>query len=174
MRVIQASRLTLEPQLAAHADEMFRVLSDPAIYEHENEPPASVEWLRERFARLESRRSPDGQEQWLNWVIRLPSSQLVGYVQATITPDGGAMIAYVLASQHWGKGLGSCAVTAMLSELRARHGVHEVSATLKRSNLRSHRLLHRLGFRVASQELHEQCHVESDELLMVHEAAPTV
>jgi hypothetical protein len=56
---------------------MFAVLCDPAIYEFENEPPPSVEWLRARFAKLESRRSPDGEEQWLNWVVRLPSSELV-------------------------------------------------------------------------------------------------
>ena len=72
MHVIETGSLTLEPQTAAHAEEMFAVLSDPAIYEHENEPPPSLEWLRARFAQLESRRSANGQEQWLNWVIRLP------------------------------------------------------------------------------------------------------
>ena len=40
-----------QPQyyLAAHADEMFVVLSDPAIYEFENAPPASADALRERM-----------------------------------------------------------------------------------------------------------------------------
>jgi ribosomal-protein-alanine N-acetyltransferase len=38
MRVIQTGNLTLEPQTTAHAEEMFAVLSDPAIYEYENEP----------------------------------------------------------------------------------------------------------------------------------------
>jgi [ribosomal protein S5]-alanine N-acetyltransferase len=36
---------------------MFAVLADPAIYEHENQPPAS-EWLQAKFAKLESRHSP--------------------------------------------------------------------------------------------------------------------
>ena len=49
MTPIRTSRLMLEPQVVAHADEMFVVLSDPAIYEHENEPPASLEWLLERI-----------------------------------------------------------------------------------------------------------------------------
>src|SRR5438046_61536 len=90
MRVIETGSLTLEPQTAAHAEEMFAVLSDPAIYEYENEPPPSLEWLRARFTKLESRRSPNGREQWLNWVIRLPTSELIGYVQATLHPDGRA------------------------------------------------------------------------------------
>src|SRR5215471_10097410 len=103
MRAIVTSGLSLEPQTAAHADEMFVVLSDPAIYEFENEPPASQEWLRQRFSRLESRRSSDGREQWLNWVIRLPTAELAGYVQATVRDDGCAAIAYELASAYWGR-----------------------------------------------------------------------
>jgi [ribosomal protein S5]-alanine N-acetyltransferase len=84
MRTLFAGDLRLEPQVAAHAEAMFVVLRDPAIYEFENEPPWSVDEVRERFTELESRRSPNGQEQWLNWVVRLPSGELAGYVQATI------------------------------------------------------------------------------------------
>ena len=80
MRTIETATLTLEPQVAAHADAMFAVLGDPAIYEYENVPPASLEWLRTRFAKLETRHSADGQEQWLNWVICLPGHHLIGYV----------------------------------------------------------------------------------------------
>ena len=107
MRVVEAGNLRLEPQTAQHAAEMFAVLSDPAIYEYENEPPASAEWLRERFSRLETRMSRDGREQWLNWVIRIPSSELIGYVQATVHSGGRANIAYVLSSAYWGRGHGA-------------------------------------------------------------------
>jgi hypothetical protein len=86
MRTLETAALTLEPQRAQHAAEMFAVLSDPAIYEYENQPPASLEALRRRYAALESRRSPDGREQWLNWVIRLPAGEPIGYVQATVYP----------------------------------------------------------------------------------------
>src|SRR5258706_14351644 len=103
MRLIQTVSLTLEPQTAAHAGEMFAVLSDPAIYEYENEPPRSLEWLRARFTKLESRRSAKGRGQWLNWVIRLPASQLIGYVQATVHPAGRAAIAYELSRAYWGR-----------------------------------------------------------------------
>jgi len=90
MRVIETGNLTLEPQTAAHAEEMFAVLSDPAIYEYENQPPPSLEWLRTRFTKLESRLSANGREQWLNWVVRLPTSELIGYVQATVLPNDRA------------------------------------------------------------------------------------
>jgi hypothetical protein len=86
VRTIRAGDLVLEPQVEAHAAEMFAVLSDPAIYEFENESPPSEARLAGRFRRLESRRSPDGRERWLNWVVRLPSGELAGYVQAMVRP----------------------------------------------------------------------------------------
>jgi RimJ/RimL family protein N-acetyltransferase len=155
----------LELQLAEHAEEMFRVLSDPALYEHENEPPPSLEWLRARFERLESRRSPDGSQQWLNWVIRLDSGELAGYVQATVRADGRAGIAYVLASRHWGHGIASRAVATMMGLLKREHGVRQFHAVLKASNGPSRRLLERLGFGPAPED--DGVAIESGELLML-------
>jgi RimJ/RimL family protein N-acetyltransferase len=167
MRVIEAFRFTLEPQMAAHAEEMFAVLSDPAIYEYENAPPPSVEWLRARFTKLESRHSPDGQERWLNWVIRIPTSELVGYVQAAVRSNARAAIAYELSSAYWGRGLASEAVETMIGELQERYQVRSLSAVFKRDNQRSRRLLERLGFLLASPEEHVKRDVEPGELLMV-------
>ncbi len=168
VRAIKSSTLVLEPQVAGHAEEMFAILSDPAIYQHENAPPQSLDWLRSRYARLESRRSTDGGEQWLNWVIRLPTSEVAGYVQATVRGER-ASIAYELASVHWGRGLAYQAVDAMIAELAARYRVRNLFAVLKRSNVRSLRLLRRLGFSAASAELLAANPVEAGELLMTRE-----
>ena len=172
MRVVTVRGLTLEPQFASHAAAMFDVLSDPVIYEYENEPPASVVALRRRFTRLESRRSPDGAQQWLNWVIRLHTGDLAGYVQATVHPDGRAALAYVLASRHWGKGIAARSVHAMIGELRERHGVGECFAILKAANFRSGRLLQRLGFVPAAPGA-ASVEVEPDEILMTLPATAT-
>ena len=159
MNNVSAGRVVLEPQTAAHAAEMFAVLSDPAIYEFENAPPESVAWLTERFARLESRVSPDGAEQWLNWVVRLPSGTLAGYVQATIDRDRTAHIAYELASKFWRRGIGSAAVSGMLEELAVSYGVRTCVATLKERNYRSLALLQSLGFERSGSS-------RSDEIVM--------
>ena len=171
MRVIDTGLLTLEPQTAAHAEEMFAVLSDPAIYEYENAPPASLEWLRERFTKLESRRSADGEEQWLNWVIRLPTSELIGYVQATVHPDHRAAIAYELSSAYWGRGLARKAVDTMIAELAGNYGVRVLTAVLKSANFRSMRLLERLGFSPASPVQQREARLEPGESLMRREVA---
>lgn len=165
MRAIETSQLTLEPQLAVHAEAMFAVLSDPAIYEFENAPPASLDSLRSRFGKLESKQSRDGSEQWLNWVVRLGSNELIGYVQATVRGDASAMIAYEFASAYWGRGLASQAVAAMLGELVLQYQTHEFWALLKRENQRLKRLLDRLGFALASGEQHVKHAAETDEAL---------
>lgn len=170
MRIIESTRLILEPQVAAHADEMFSILNDPALYEHENEAPSSIEWLGQRFAKLETRKSTDGSEQWLNWVIRLPKSGLIGYVQATVSPSLTAGIAYVLSSRFWGQGFATEAVKAMISELVTYYGVQNLSAVLKRSNIPSERLLSRVGFLLASAEDTKAAAIEHDEILMVKTA----
>ena len=171
MRMLNAGPLTLEPQMAAHAAEMFAVLSDPAIYEYENEPPASVDALRTRYAKLESRRSIDGRQQWLNWVIRLDGAGLIGYVQATLFPDGSAAIAYEMASAHWGRGLGRRATEAMVKELVDHYGITRLFGVAKQRNFRSLRLLERLGFSLADAELRAERGAEPDETLMVLEVA---
>lgn len=173
-RIVEDHAVRLEPQTASHADEMFTVLADPALYAYENAPPPSVDWLRERFARLESRTSADGTEQWLNWVVRLPSAGLIGFVQATVDTSGRAAIAYVLNSRFWGRGLAAAAVRLMLGELAAHHGVTSASAVLKSANAPSRRLLERLGFTPATREQHVAEGVPSDESLMLRTTMPSM
>ncbi len=175
MRTLQTAVCTLEPQVAGHAGEMFALLGDPAIYEFENAPPASESGLRDRYARLEARQSDDGSQLWLNWVVRLASGELAGYVQATVIGNGVSFVAYELASRFWRQGIGRAAVTAMAHELVDRYGVHTLVAVLKAANFRSHGLLVRLGFRPASAEQAIQWNAEPDERVMIRtEVAPSI
>ena len=165
MRTIEAARITLEPQTVAHADEMFAVLSDPAIYTYENEPPQSVEWLRNRFEKLESRRSGDGTELWLNWVVRLESNGLIGYVQATVLPSGKALVAYEFSSAYWGRGLAREAAEALIGELIDGYHVTQLTAIAKSANVRSLRLLERLGFALVAPEESAEYRLDPGEVL---------
>ena len=149
---------------------MFAVLSDPAVYEFENEPPASEAWLRERFARLEGRTSADGTEVWLNWVVQLPSGELAGYVQATVLGSGVSFVAYVLSSRFWRRGIASNAVTAMMQELQCGYGVRTFVAVLKGANYRSLGLLRSLGFKPSSPEQAMEFGAGADEVVLVKSA----
>ncbi len=166
MRSITTPGFVLEPLVAAHAHEMFAVLSDPAIYEFENAPPPSAPWLLERYRRLEQRGPADGSEIWLNWVIRLPTGALAGYVQASVLPGGQALLGYELNSRHWRQGIGAAAVASMLDELAGAYGVQQGLAVLKAANFRSLGLLCKLGFAPADEALGRQYRDEADELVL--------
>lgn len=151
MHTITTSQLVLEPLAAAHAEVMFDLLSEPQLYRYlDYPPPPSVEHLRNVYARLEARQSPDGDEIWLNWVVLAFGRQPVGTVQATVVSPGDAWIAYMLSSQYWGRGYAHMATRAMLAHLAEAYGVGRYLATVEVENLRSVRLLERLAFRPAT------------------------
>ncbi len=172
MKSLVTPLCTLEPQTVAHAAEMFDVLGDPKIYEFENEPPTSAAHLAQRFARLESRVSPDGKEQWLNWVVRLAAGELAGYVQTTVLQTGVAFVAYELNSRFWRQGIGSAAVAAMMNELHLQYGVHTFVAVLKAKNHRSFGLLASLGFHREQVGTEAAFPAAADEWVMTKTAAP--
>jgi [ribosomal protein S5]-alanine N-acetyltransferase len=126
---------------------MFEVLSDPLIYPYlDFPPPPSLEHVRSVYAQLEQRRSPDGSQIWLNWIVIRDAP--IGFVQATIRGED-ADVAYVLGSAHWGHGYAFEAMAAMLEHLASSYGVRRFFATVEEKNERSIRLLERLGFRPA-------------------------
>ena len=145
MRELAGEGLTLEPQVAAHAGELYAVIADPTLYEFiDSKEPASEAALRERLTKLETRLSGDGTEHWLNWVVRTAAGDVAGYVQATVTPDHAAEIAYVLGRAHWRRGYGFIASRLMIEELRQRYGATRIMATLDPANTASLALLKKL------------------------------
>ena len=95
----------------------------------------------------------------------------IGYVQATVEASGRALIAYEFGSAWWGQGYAREATQAMIGELIAHHGARDLAAVLKSANLRSLRLLGRLGFAPASPEALALADVDPDECLMVRDVA---
>lgn len=146
---------------------MFEVLSDPAIYEFEGRPPPSLAALSEGYRRSESRVSRDGLGKLLNWIVRLPSNELAGYVQATVLESGAAYVGYEFSKKHWGRGIGSASVQAVLEELVQSYGVHTVVAVLKPVNVRSMGLLGRLGFEAATPPEAAAYESDPDEVVML-------
>lgn len=153
VQTLAAGDLALEPLTVAHAEAMFEVLSDPKLYRYlDYPPPPSVEHLRGVYARLEGRKSPDGSQLWLNWVVRPKDQSPIGYVQATVVSDRTAWVAYVFSSKHWGHGYATRATRAVVEHLAAEYGVAHYLATVEAENQPSIRLLERLGFHPATTQ----------------------
>ncbi|MFN2466456.1 MAG: GNAT family N-acetyltransferase [Candidatus Dormibacteria bacterium] len=145
---IPTARLTLIPQRREHAAEMLGALSDPALYFFTGgEPPSSREWLEDRFSRLETRRSGDGSDLWLNWVIQLsPAGPLIGYVQASVT-SATAELAWVIGTPWQRHGYGTEAVAAMMAWLRVRLPSIPITAAIHPDHVASGSLARKVGLR---------------------------
>ena len=149
MQTLHTTRLVLEPRVAAHADALYPILADARQRAYHDDDPVSLDALRERFRKGESRRSPDGRERWLNWALLLrdgDAADAIGFVQATVLEDHRAWVAYAVATALWGRGLASEAMRAMVEHLTTHYAVTQCMATVDQRNERSWRLLERLGF----------------------------
>lgn len=151
---LHGPRLHLEPLAERHASALFDVIAEPALYAYiDHGPPASVDHLRRVYRRLQQRRSDDGRELWLNWVLFGPEAPLhrpLGYVQASVLEDGRSWVAYVLGRDAWGRGYAREAVWAMLQHLFGPLQVRQAMAQLEQANARSRAVVQGLGFRRAT------------------------
>lgn len=146
--VLHSERLALEPVAATHAPEAFALWQDKDIYRFiPEEPPPSLDWLQQRYAKLTARQSPNGDQAWLQWLIRRRQDQvLIGRLEASVLLDATAIVAWLLGTAYTGHGYAREAMQRMLMHLRADYGVHEVRAEIDTRNLRSLRLAESLGF----------------------------
>ncbi|WP_280151442.1 GNAT family N-acetyltransferase [Piscinibacter sp. XHJ-5] len=152
MRTLSTVDLVLEPLTVGHAEAMFEVLREPALYRYLDYPaPSSIEHLRSVYSRIEGRKSPDGKQLWLNWVVHPPGAAPIGYVQATVTARQTGWIGFVFSSKHWNRGYATQAARAVVEHVAAAYGVVRFLATVDAENQRSIRLLGRLGFHEATQ-----------------------
>lgn len=139
---IPSARLDLLPLRVEHAEEMAAVLADPALHTFIGGAPHSPGELRARYERLVAG-SPDPGVSWCNWVLRLRAEAcLVGTVQATVTEDHSAEIAWVVGTPWQGRGLASEAARGLVAWLGRRsvrtvlahiHPDHRASAAVARA-----------------------------------------
>lgn len=145
---IVTDRFELVPLTVDDAADMVEVLSDPALYTFTGGAPPSLPELRSRYARLVAGRSPDGRQEWLNWIVRRRTDgRAVGTVQATVT-DGGrqAEIAWVVGAAFQGQGYATAAAVALVDWLDER-GVRTVSAHIHPEHRASMTVAERAGLR---------------------------
>ena len=153
---LQTRRLILRPMVRDDAADLFGLLRDPAMYRFtESAPPASVDELREKIRLREVRRSPEGDELWLNWTLRLRSSaQAIGYVQATVV-ERRADLAWVVGSAFQNRGYATEAGRCVAGWIGEHMEVSELRAAIHPGHAASRRVAARIGLR-ASGELTDE------------------
>jgi [ribosomal protein S5]-alanine N-acetyltransferase len=152
---LETPRLLLEPLTPAHAPALYEQLQDERLYQFiPQNPPASPQALEERHVALSSRRSPDGREAWLNWVVReRRSGDYVGTLEATVQGDMLAFIAYMVFVQYQRRGFAAEACERLLWHLFEDYRMSIIAAEIDTRNVASVALVESLGFlRVAFLE----------------------
>jgi RimJ/RimL family protein N-acetyltransferase len=145
---LDTTRLLLEPLTVAHAQEMTGVLADTSLYRYIGGTPPTLKQLTERYARQSLWHSPDGEQGWLNWIVRRQdTAAAIGFVQATVLCSHESLraeIAWVIGSQHQGKGYATEASRRMVAWLCAQ-GVDTLIAHIHPRNQTSAAVAHKLG-----------------------------
>lgn len=145
--LLHTPRLRLEPLLAAHAEVLFGPFSDPALYRYlPTDPPASLDALRDRYRRLESRRSGDGSELWLNWV-GFSGAAPACLIEASVLPERVVQVAYFTFAPYQRQGYAREALEAVVGHLHKALSLTAARALLDTRNEASWRLLERVGFK---------------------------
>ena len=116
-------RLDLEPLAVAHAAELAPLLDDVSLHEFTGGAPLSAAVLTARYTRLSARRSPEGDQMWGNWVIRVRATgAAAGTVQATLPAGGPAVgpaeVAWVVVRAAQGRGYAKEAARSLVVLLR--------------------------------------------------------
>ena len=142
------ARLVLEPLAVSHARALYPLLCDERLYPYiPQDPPVSADALATRYRRLEMRRSPDGQQVWLNWAARLcAGSEYVGVFQATIEPDQMAFLAYMVFPSQQGRGYAREGGRRVIEYLAREYGVRLVVAEIDTRNQASIAVVEALSF----------------------------
>jgi len=141
-------KIKLEPLRPEDAQDMFSGLSDNRAYQFiPDEPPISLEALRDRYVVLSSGGNSNGTEIWLNWIIRQGVDQkAVGYTQATLTAEE-AVVAYHVFPLYWRQGIAAEAMKITLTTIFHNPDIKIARAFVDTRNHASIALLHKLGFK---------------------------
>jgi ribosomal-protein-alanine N-acetyltransferase len=144
---VETDRLVLEPVLKAHAAEMFLLQSDPSLYTFIPQNPLSLEDLEIRYEKWQARRSPLGNELWLNWIARRKTdSRVIGHFQAGVELTGDATVAYTVGKEFQKQGYAYESLEAVVRLLEGALSSRKIKAWVDTRNEPSIELLKKLGF----------------------------
>ncbi len=143
-------RLELPPLAAEHAPGLVAAFADPSFRAFVPDEPDTLEGMLARISRVTAG-PPLGRpgEVWLNFAVLL-AGRPIGRVEATVHATGVAEIAYLIGPSAAGRGLATEAVAWLVGFVRETWPGTDIYACIAEPNIRSRRLVERLGFQVTS------------------------
>jgi RimJ/RimL family protein N-acetyltransferase len=134
--VIETPRLRVVPLNVDPARDLFPLFNDEELYRYTTRVAPSEDQLESWIERWRERRSPDGYEVWLNWVIRvMPMGEPVGHIQAAIYDDHCAEISFMVGTDYQNRGFAREAVRATAKVMRAHLGIERLRGRVHPENV---------------------------------------
>ncbi len=137
---IHTSRLILRPAQPSDAEQLNPAFGDPKVMRYWSEPPhKDVERTKE----------------WIDKMTKAEQNGLTDFIitlEPESTPIGkigvwqGDEIGFLLARQHWGKGLAKEALSSILPYLFKEENFEALTADIDPRNAASRRILEKMGF----------------------------
>ncbi len=139
------ARVTLRRTTPEDSQALFLIASEPEVLRYMDWPaPRNSEEIKARHEGTKARWESGTEYQWV--IMDKPSDTVIGTI--SFRPKGHAVdFGYFLARAHWGKGLASDASSLVVNWLRTQPEILRIWATADAENVRSHRVLERLGMR---------------------------
>lgn len=144
--VLSTDRLVLREWVPSDAADMFSFRSDPVAQIYNSEPMREVS---EATALIEGFRADFTAGERIQWAVTVrPDDRPVGTFGFNSWQrfHRHAELGYDLARTHWGRGLAYEGVAAIVGFGFAEMGLHRIECQTILDNVRSVRLLERLGF----------------------------
>ena len=144
---LETPRLRLRPYVAADANDVFALFSDPAVMRYWSSAPWTERRQADEFLARDASSIAEGSSARLG-IVRKADGALIGNctlfsfdLQCRRAETG-----YVLSSAAWGHGYANEAVTALLDWGFEKLHLNRVEADIDPRNMPSARALERLGF----------------------------
>lgn len=147
LEIIDTDRLILKPLSLQDKEVFLAYRGNPEVFQFQSWDPPNLQEV-ENFIRQNLTVVPNTPDTWLQLGVYLHNSLLIGDIGLHFLADDAQVeIGYTLAPEHQGQGYAFEAVKAVLGYLFGHLGKHRVIGSVDPENIRSSRLLEKLGFR---------------------------
>jgi [ribosomal protein S5]-alanine N-acetyltransferase len=145
---LRTERLTLEPIVVEHAQEMLLVLNETELYKFLPSDPLTLEKLQRLYKIWEKRISKEEDEVWLNWAARENTlGELIGHFQSGVRLDGDSYIAYIVNSKYQRQGYAYESLIEIIDFLKTYMKLKNIKAWIDTRNKASIALVEKLGMK---------------------------
>lgn len=143
---ISTDRLLIRTLEMKDKEEFFKYRSMPEVYQYQSLRPTNISEIEE-FINRNNTVCLNAANLWMQLAVCLNNGQMIGDIGIHFLDDDQAEIGYTLSPDYQGNGYAQEAVKAVINFGFTELKKHRITASVDPDNIKSIRLLERIGFR---------------------------